>query len=369
MKPLPALSVVIPASDGKPTLADAVAAVEASTQPGDDVIVARNGSGPAAARNRGAQLARGEILVFVDSDVRVHPDALGRIRAAFAADPGLTALFGSYDDDPACRQTVSQFRNLLHHHVHQQRGGRGDDVLGRLGAIRRDAFVASGGFDAELYPHAMEDIELGMRLSDAGARIVLDPELRGQHLKRWTLVEMVRTDLTRPRGPVGADAARAAASASNALNLSWRHRITALLHTGDGRRGGRPAGGGRPAALLLGAVLLNRDLYTLLLRCGGVRLAGAGVLLHLVHHLTAVASVPVGVATHVLEAVRDRTAGVSRSGERSTCCARWRCRTSACATAAGRSGSSSGCSIRSPSRASTCCSSPSCSTARATPSG
>ena len=48
----------------------------------------------------------------------------------------------------------------------------------------------------------------------------------------------------------------------------------------------------------------SRDLYALLMRCGGVRLAGAGVLLHLVHHLTAVASVPVAVAAHLLEAVR-----------------------------------------------------------------
>jgi hypothetical protein len=74
-------------------------------------------------RNRGARQARGEIIVFVDSDVRVHPDAFARIRKAFGDDPELTALFGAYDDDPACRQTVSQFRNLLHHHVHRRAAG------------------------------------------------------------------------------------------------------------------------------------------------------------------------------------------------------------------------------------------------------
>ena len=40
--------------------------------------------------------------------------------ARLVADPGLTALFGSYDDHPPARDVVSQFRNLLHHFVHQQ---------------------------------------------------------------------------------------------------------------------------------------------------------------------------------------------------------------------------------------------------------
>jgi GT2 family glycosyltransferase len=302
VKPLPVLSVVIPASDARSTLAAALAAVEASAAPGDDVIVARNGHGPAVARNRGAAEARGEILVFVDSDVRVHPDALGRIRAAFAHDPGLTALFGAYDDDPACRHTVSQFRNLLHHHVHRRAAGEATTFWSGLGAIRREAFEASGGFDAELHPHAMEDVELGMRLSDAGARIVLDSELRGQHLKRWTLFEMVRCDLLH-RGVPWVRLLLRRREPSSALNLAWRHRITALLHVGTAAA----AGTGRrrlAGALLLAAVVLNRDFYVLLVRCGGLRLGSAGVLLHLVHHLTAVASVPVGVAGHLLEVVR-----------------------------------------------------------------
>ncbi len=40
--------------------------------------------------------------------------------ARFEADPGLAALFGSYDDSPAAPGLVSQYRNLLHHFVHQQ---------------------------------------------------------------------------------------------------------------------------------------------------------------------------------------------------------------------------------------------------------
>ena len=67
------------------------------------VVAAPRSDGPAAARNTGAREATGDVLVFVDADVLVHRDAFARIRAAFASDPNLTAVFGSYDDDPADR--------------------------------------------------------------------------------------------------------------------------------------------------------------------------------------------------------------------------------------------------------------------------
>src|SRR4029077_7930556 len=64
--------------------------------------------------------------------------------------------------------------------------------------IRRDVFLAYGGFDPRLYPRpAIEDIELGYRLTRAGHRIVLARDVLATHYKRWTLAEMVRTDIFR----------------------------------------------------------------------------------------------------------------------------------------------------------------------------
>src|SRR5207237_7292368 len=66
------------------------------------------------------------------------------------------------------------------------------------GTIRRDVFLEFGGFDPRLYPRpAIEDIELGYRLTRAGRRIVLARDVLATHLKRWTLPEMVRTDIFR----------------------------------------------------------------------------------------------------------------------------------------------------------------------------
>src|SRR5438093_12125542 len=84
-------------------------------------IVVRNPTpqGPAAARNLGARAATAPRIFFLDADVAVHPETLGRALVRFETDPGLSALFGSYDDDPAAPGLVSQYRNLLHHFVHQ----------------------------------------------------------------------------------------------------------------------------------------------------------------------------------------------------------------------------------------------------------
>jgi hypothetical protein len=290
------LTIVIPATDRPSTLPRCLAALGRSDEPhAVEVVTVPAGAGPAAARNAGAARGGGEILVFVDADVEVHPDALRRLRAALDGDPGLDAVFGTYDDRPAARTTVSRFRNLLHHHVHVSSPGPAATFWAGLGAVRREAFDAVGGFDACRFPRpSIEDIELGVRLCAAGHRVTLEPAARGTHLKRWTLRSMVRTDLA-ARGAPWVALQLERGSAGGSLNLAWRHRAAAaaaVLATGAAAAR-RP----RLAALALAAMAVpNARFYLLLRRCGGLRLALAGVPLHLVHHLTAVASVPAGLA-------------------------------------------------------------------------
>jgi cellulose synthase/poly-beta-1,6-N-acetylglucosamine synthase-like glycosyltransferase len=298
--PPPSITVVVPATDRPPTLDRCVAAIEAGDEPPDELCVVDDpaGAGPAEARNRGARRAVGEVLLFVDSDVAIHPDAVGRIRAAFAHDPALTAVFGAYDDDPAAPGTVSRFRNLLHHHVHVTSPGRASTFWAGIGAVRREAFLESGGFDARRYPRpAVEDIELGSRLCAAGARIELDPRIRGTHLKAWTLGETVATDFAR-RGVPWARLQLETRRLSGALNLGWRNRASAaaVALACAATLARRPTPAVSAAAAL---VTLNRSLYALLARRGGARLAVAGVGLHALHHVTAIASVPAAIALHL----------------------------------------------------------------------
>jgi hypothetical protein len=303
------LSAVVPATDSPATLPAcraaldrAVAALEAAGGTAEVVVVDSPPFLPVCtARNSGARRAAGDVVVFVDADVEIHADALVRIADAFT-DRALTALFGSYDDAPSRGGPVAAFRNLLHHHVHQNAGGPAQTFWSGLGAVRREAFLAAGGFDEQRFAvPSVEDIDLGVRLVARGARIVLDPRIQGTHLKAWTLRSMVVTDFARRGVPWVALQLRHGRARSTALNLGWRHRVSALACVAGvlAAAARRPAAAGAALAVLLG---LNRDLYRLLARRRGAGEALLGVGLHAVHHLTAVASVPFGIVSHL----RDR---------------------------------------------------------------
>jgi GT2 family glycosyltransferase len=230
------------------------------------------------------------VILFVDSDVIVHPGTLSRVRRTFEGDVRLVALFGSYDDTVATSGTVAGFRNLLHHIVHQRSAGDVRSFWAGLGAVRRTAFEAAGGFDAERYPSpSIEDVELGGRLSREG-RILLDPALLGTHLKEWSLARMVHTDFRR-RGIPWTRLLVRERHLPSTLNLGARERLSVMAALGIGfgivrRRPLLVAGG-------IGAEMaLNHDLLAVLHRRLGLRGAVVGVGLHTVHQLTAVAAIP-----------------------------------------------------------------------------
>jgi cellulose synthase/poly-beta-1,6-N-acetylglucosamine synthase-like glycosyltransferase len=220
----PRLSVVVPAYRCAPMLRRSLAALRASDLPRErwELVVVDDGSedetvdvaraaadrvvelgagprGPAYARNRGAEIARGDVLAFVDADVCVHADALRRMLGALA-DPSVGAVFGAYDAAPPAPGVVSRYANLHHRYVHLAGAGDAETFWAGCGAVRRHVFQSVGGFDARRYPRPqIEDVELGYRIRDHGWRILLRPEIQGTHLKRWTLWGLIVTGV-RDRG-------------------------------------------------------------------------------------------------------------------------------------------------------------------------
>lgn len=212
------ISIIVPVYNNPGDLAECLAALTTCRYPGADIIVVDDAStddtptipalfgarllrlpqnaGPAAARNYGVSQASGDIVFFVDADVIVAPGSVAQVVQIFVEHPDVAAVFGSYDAQPRAAGIISQYRNLLHHFVHQHGQRHASTFWAGCGAIRRTIFTTLGGFDAQRFRvPSIEDIELGYRLRRAGHRILLDPTLQGTHLKRWTLSSVLRTDI------------------------------------------------------------------------------------------------------------------------------------------------------------------------------
>jgi len=247
-------------------------------------------AGPAAARNHGTRYARGQILFFVDADVVVPNDAIGRIQTLLDRHREIAAVFGSYDARPAAPGLVSRYRNLLHHFVHQTGKVEAATFWAGCGAVTRPAFDRVGGFDERRYPRpSIEDIELGYRLRRAGYRIFLDKSLQCRHLKRWTFWSVIRADIIYRAIP-WSRLILEAGEAPDDLNVSGSQRASVAL---TGLAGlfllMSPVRLELLLMLAFGCVaatfILNRNLYAFFRRAGGISFAAACIPLHLLYFM------------------------------------------------------------------------------------
>jgi len=208
------ISVIVPAFNAAETLSICLTSVFASEYKDFEVIVVDDHStddtrvvarslpcmlierpvneGAAAARNAGATSASGSILFFVDADISIQPDSLRRIATVFADCPDLAAMFGSYQAETPAPNFFSQYKNLLHHYIHQISSPQAKTFASGFGAVRTEIFSALGGFDPSR--RFLEDIEFGYRMHLAGYRVLLDRQLQLTHYKRYTLASLARSD-------------------------------------------------------------------------------------------------------------------------------------------------------------------------------
>lgn len=249
-KSIPAISVIIPVRNDPANLEFCLQALDASEHPNFEVIVVddastdataevarRHGaqlisletqSGPAAARNRGARIAQHPYLFFIDADVCVQPATLGQMATQFVSDPAVDAFFGSYDASPGAPNLLSQYRNLLHHFVHQGGNEEAFSFWSGCGAIKKSVFLDMEGFDTGYDNASVEDIELGSRLRQAGHRIALVKSIQVKHMKRWTLKQMILTDIQKRAVPWTLLLLRQG-KIPNDLNLRHSQRLSAVF--------------------------------------------------------------------------------------------------------------------------------------------
>lgn len=154
------------------------------------------GFGPAC--NRGAAVARGRYLLFLNPDVELMPGAVGALVEPFA-DPtvgivgahlvfpgGYVQECGAFFRDDA--QVTHAYGRGNHNPFLAEGTFRRDVgyVSGAVLAIERDFFDALSGFDDYFAPAYFEDTDLCVRCHQAGRRVVYQPRASAIHFENAT---------------------------------------------------------------------------------------------------------------------------------------------------------------------------------------
>ncbi len=217
----PVVSVIVPSHDGRDWLARCLPRIGAGVATRHEVIVSDNGSrdgtaawladewpgvralcvpeaiGFAAACNRGAGLAAGSILVFLNNDTEPEDGWLDRLVAPVRAEPGAvvaTARLVLLAEPGVIDSAGDEYAWWGAAH----KRGAGDaaaryaeptEVFSPCGAacaIGRSLFERLGGFD-EVFGSVCEDVDLGFRVRLVGGRCLYVPSAVVRHAGSATL--------------------------------------------------------------------------------------------------------------------------------------------------------------------------------------
>jgi GT2 family glycosyltransferase len=171
-------------------------------------VLEQSHGGPAAARNRGAAAAGGDLLIFLDDDIEVMPGFVAAHVAAHAGPESATprpatprhkpdrVVIGYLPPELQGRRDLfavmlrawweamfERMRDPGHRFTYS-------DLLSGNFSLSRQLFEQSGGFDETLHCH--EDYELGYRLIAAGARFQFAPAAAGWHHEHTDLARALR---------------------------------------------------------------------------------------------------------------------------------------------------------------------------------
>jgi glycosyltransferase involved in cell wall biosynthesis len=207
----PAISVVVPTFNRLPRLHQVLEALAQQSLDGSafEVVVVSDGStdgtdeylsgptprpvvharqdnaGPAAARNRGVDLASGRLILFIDDDIVATPTLVERHLLAHG-DSTSTVVIGPMSDAPGFKYSpwVAWEQAKLDKQYRAMHDGVYTATFRQFftgnASLARELFIEAGGFDTTF--RRAEDIELSYRLDQLGATFVFDEKAIAHHL-------------------------------------------------------------------------------------------------------------------------------------------------------------------------------------------
>jgi len=203
------ISVIIPSYDSRHSIFNVLTALEHQDFQGDcEIIVVDSTPGelhsaiqarfpqvrvvhllgktcPGVARNRGTDVAQGDLFVFLDSDIYVDSDFLTRVQAAFARGKHIfSCALGVHN-----KYNILGWSNYLiefNEFMPEIPGGKRVSIQSGCFIIPRATFEQYGGFTEKFL--FSEDFHFATKLSSHGETMYFEPDIRVYHQNRGTII-------------------------------------------------------------------------------------------------------------------------------------------------------------------------------------
>ena len=212
------VSVIIPAYNAEQTIAECLLALKLQSVKPKEIIVIDDGStdytkrevqkitgikyyaqknkGPAVARNAGAKKAKGEIILFTDSDCIADKNWIKEMVKPFEKQ-GVSGVQGAYKTKQ--KELIARFGQIeIEHRYERMKKAKEIDWVGSYSAgFRRKEFLELGGYD-ESFPIASgEDPEFSFRVAKEKGKLVFNPKAIVYHTHPASLSKYLKVKYNR----------------------------------------------------------------------------------------------------------------------------------------------------------------------------
>ncbi len=212
------VSVIIPAYNAEQTIAECLLAIKVQSVKAKEIIVIDDGStdytkrevqkitgikyycqankGPAVARNVGAKRAKGELILFTDSDCITDENWIKEMTKPFE-NKKVSGVQGAYKTKQ--KELVARFGQIeIEHRYERMKKQKEIDWVGSYSAgFRRKEFLELGGYD-ESFPIASgEDPEFSFRVAKEKGKLVFNPKAIVYHTHPKGILKYLRAKFNR----------------------------------------------------------------------------------------------------------------------------------------------------------------------------
>jgi len=139
-------------------------------------LIQQENKGPAAARNNGVKHAKGDIVLFTDSDCVPEKDWIEKMTQAFRDHSDIVGVKGAYKSKQ--KELAARFVQVEYEDKYDVllRDKYIDFIDTYSAAFKRDVFLQFDGYDISFPLACAEDVELTFRMFSKGHKMVFNPK-------------------------------------------------------------------------------------------------------------------------------------------------------------------------------------------------